>query len=79
MEEEQKSWIIEGFPRTEMQAVALQKMGIIPNKIVMLSQDDEQTLASLIEKLIGGFTGVKCDDPDQLKSMAFSAAMEYKL
>lgn len=37
MEEEQKSWIIEGFPRTEMQAVALQKMGIIPNKIVMLS------------------------------------------
>lgn len=41
MEEEQKSWIIEGFPRTEMQAVALQKMGIIPNKIVMLSQDDE--------------------------------------
>ena len=82
LEDEQKSWIIEGFPRTEMQAVALQKLGFIPDKIVMLQQEDDQTLASLIDKLcqpMGGYSGVKCDDPEQLRSIAFSAAMEYKL
>jgi adenylate kinase family enzyme len=51
LEAEQKSWIIEGFPRTEMQAVALQKMRLIPDKIVLLEQEDDQTLASLIDKL----------------------------
>ena len=38
MEQDQKSWIIEGFPRTEVQAVALQKMKIIPDKFIMLQQ-----------------------------------------
>jgi adenylate kinase family enzyme len=41
LEDEQKSWIIEGFPRTEMQAVALQKLGFIPDKIVLLQQEDD--------------------------------------
>lgn len=47
LESEQKSWIIEGFPRTEMQAVALQKMGFIPDKIVLLEQDENYTFESL--------------------------------
>lgn len=40
-EEGQISWIIEGFPRTEMQAIALMKMGIIPDKFIMLTQNDD--------------------------------------
>lgn len=40
MEKDQKSWIIEGFPMTEVQAVALQKMGIIPDKFIMLNQSE---------------------------------------
>ena len=36
LEQGQKSWIIEGFPMTEVQAVALQKMGIIPDNFIML-------------------------------------------
>jgi adenylate kinase len=30
------SWIIEGFPRTRLQAIALQKMGIVPDKFILL-------------------------------------------
>ena len=30
------SWIIEGFPRTRLQAIALQKMNIIPDKFILL-------------------------------------------
>ena len=51
MEQDQKSWIIEGFPRTEVQAVALQKMGIIPEKFIMLNQASEATYEKVKEKL----------------------------
>jgi hypothetical protein len=55
-------------------------MRMIPDKIVLLEQEDDQTLASLIDKLCqNGYSGVKCDDPERLRSIAFSAAMEYKL
>jgi adenylate kinase len=30
------SWIIEGFPRTRLQAIALQKMSVVPDKFIML-------------------------------------------
>lgn len=30
------SWIIEGFPRTRLQAIALQKMGVVPDKFILL-------------------------------------------
>ena len=53
MEQDQKSWIIEGFPRTEVQAVALQKMGIIPEKFIMLDQPSDETYKKVKEKLSG--------------------------
>ena len=36
LEKDQKSWIIEGFPRTKKQALALQSMDFIVNKFVLL-------------------------------------------
>lgn len=30
------SWIIEGFPRTRQQAIALQRMGVVPDKFILL-------------------------------------------
>jgi adenylate kinase family enzyme len=30
------SWIIEGFPRTRLQAIALQKMSVVPDKFILL-------------------------------------------
>ena len=33
-ENEKKNWIIEGFPRTKIQALSLSKLGIIPDKLI---------------------------------------------
>ena len=38
---------------TEVQAVALQKMGIIPDKFIMLNQSEQQTLDRLKVKYSG--------------------------
>jgi len=35
-EKECRHWIIEGFPRTKSQALAMEKIGIVPDKIVEL-------------------------------------------
>ena len=51
IEQSGKSWIIEGFPRTEAQAIALQKMGVIPDKFIMLNQDDQETFEAVMRNL----------------------------
>lgn len=38
-ESEKMSWVIQGFPRTKVQALSLQKMAVIPDKFVYLSTD----------------------------------------
>jgi adenylate kinase len=43
LEEAQKSWILEGFPKTRLQALAMQKMGIIPDKFILLYIDEAKT------------------------------------
>lgn len=40
LEKAQKSYVLEGFPRTEVQAISLLKMGIIPDKFILLEQND---------------------------------------
>lgn len=41
------SWILEGFPRTRVQALALHKMGIVPDKFVHLGISETQALSRL--------------------------------
>ena len=45
LELDQKYWIIEGFPRTKPQALALQKSGIIPDRFILLNVERERSLA----------------------------------
>tara|TARA_B110000305_G_C18929519_1_gene398906 strand:- start:42 stop:443 length:402 start_codon:yes stop_codon:yes gene_type:complete len=40
-------WILEGFPRTRIQALALQNMKIIPDKFFMLNIADQQSVENL--------------------------------
>ena len=40
-EKNQKSYVLEGFPRTEVQAISLLKMGIIPDKFILLEQNEQ--------------------------------------
>ena len=50
-EKEKKSWILEGFPRTKNQALSLQKLGILPNKVILLKQSKEASLERIKLKL----------------------------
>jgi adenylate kinase family enzyme len=47
-----KSWIIQGFPRTKVQALSLQKMGIIPDKMLLLKVKSSASLARIKNNLI---------------------------
>lgn len=50
-EKESKHWIIEGFPRTKVQALALEELGVIPDKMIELCSSDEVTLEKIKEHL----------------------------
>jgi adenylate kinase len=40
-EKHNKDYIIEGFPRTKVQALALNELGIIPDKIILLRAPEQ--------------------------------------
>jgi adenylate kinase len=42
-------WLLDGFPRTEAQAKALENAGIVPNKVLFLNVPDEL----LVERVVG--------------------------
>ena len=46
-----KSWIIEGFPRTKVQALSLQKNGIIPDRFILLNVERDRSIAQLKKTL----------------------------
>jgi adenylate kinase len=50
VEKEGKDWVIEGFPRTKVQAMSLQKMGVIPDKILYLQCDEETSINRLVQE-----------------------------
>ena len=51
-EKEGKSWIIEGFPRTRKQALALVKMNFIPDKFILLDEKEtEATRERIVDKM----------------------------
>ena len=82
-EKEKKSWIIEGFPRTEAQAIALQKLGVIPDKFILLTQTEDDTYSKLMQNMSGD--GDKpnnllvCDDRTMRARLAKNALLEYNM
>ena len=82
MEAGQKSWIIEGFPRTEAQAIALQKMGIIPDKFILLNQGEDMTYARLVSNMSSDENKpnlLVCTDEALRAKLARNALLEYNL
>ena len=51
-EQEKHSWIVQGFPRTKVQALALQKHQILPDKFVQLNTRQPNQLSRIKNKLI---------------------------
>ena len=82
MEAGQKSWIIEGFPRTEAQAIALQKMGIIPDKFILLNQSEDMTYGRLVSNMSSDENKpnlLVCTDEARRAKLAKNALLEYNL
>lgn len=42
LEKEKKSYILEGFPKTRVQGLALQRAGIIPDTFLLLNLPEEE-------------------------------------
>jgi len=42
LEKENKSFVLEGFPKTRVQGLALQRAGIIPDSFIILNLPDEE-------------------------------------
>ena len=51
LEKAGKSYIVEGFPRTRLQAMALQDKGIVPDKFFVLNLSESNMHKALVEKL----------------------------
>ena len=51
LEIENKSYILEGFPKTKQQGLALQQAGIIPNTFIILTMSDLRIFESCVQKL----------------------------
>ncbi len=79
MEKEQRSYIIEGFPRTEVQAIALQKMGILPDNFILLQQSDQFSCERIIENLSSEDSVVKCKDIESVEELAINAVVENNI
>ena len=87
LEKENKSYILEGFPKTKEQGLSLQRAGIIPNTFIILTMSDQKILESCIQKLsqVNEMNG----DSDSLnyslipeenrEDVARNHAQEYKL
>ena len=77
-ERKDKGWILEGFPRTRMQAMALQNMKIIPDKIFLLNMADQILFERLNQKLFLG-VGAQYNSEAQMKMLSKNAITEYKM
>uniref|UniRef100_A0A3Q3EUN1 Adenylate kinase 8 n=1 Tax=Labrus bergylta TaxID=56723 RepID=A0A3Q3EUN1_9LABR len=50
-------WVLEGIPQTQLQALSLQQVGIIPEHVVMLEAPDDVLLERRQGKLVDPITG----------------------
>lgn len=78
LEKERKSWIIEGFPRTRKQALALQKMGFILDKFILLEVEKEQSIEKVKSNLQSEEAIIHYRE-DVIDKYALNALTEYQM
>lgn len=71
-----KSWVVQGFPRTKAQALALQKLGIIPDKFILLNCKPSASISRLKNNLLA--INQQLYGPD-LEDLAAQCLQEYEL
>ena len=75
-EKEGQSWIIEGFPRTKVQALSLQKIGVIPDKFILLDVKKSTSVTKVKNNLIAANSTLY---GTELEDAANQALDEYDL
>ncbi len=75
-EKDNVSWIIEGFPRTKVQALSLQKIGVIPDKFILLDIKRSASITKVKNNLIAANTSLY---GPELEDVANRALEEYDL
>jgi len=70
------SWILEGFPRTQVQALALQKLGVIPDKIIQMRVAAGTTASRVKANLMAANSPLYGPELDEV---AQQAVEEYEL
>jgi adenylate kinase len=80
LEEENISYIIEGFPRNRTQAIFLQSSGLLPDNIIVLKTDRHNSEESTFEKIKENLenNGIEKSE-DEIKSMAKISVEESEL
>lgn len=53
-EKECRHWIIEGFPRTKIQALSLAHLGVIPDKMIAIKCAEQKTKQRIKQNLLDG-------------------------
>ena len=79
-EEENISYIIEGFPRNRTQAIFLQSSGLLPDNIIVLKTSKQNSENAVFEKISENFenNGVKKDE-NEIKSLAKISVTESEI
>lgn len=54
----QHGWVLDGFPRTEMQARVMVSHGVVPDVVIVIDVADSDILKRLAERLVDTQTGV---------------------
>lgn len=72
------SWIIEGFPRTRLQAIALQKLGIFPDKFILLDVVENISIDKVKRNLKSEDEIINFQEED-IEQISENALTEYRL
>lgn len=75
-EKEGQSWILEGFPRTQVQALALQKLGVVPDKILLIDVDADSTATRVKNNLMTAGSPLYGPELDEVAEQSIE---EYRL
>ena len=70
-EKKAQSWIIQGFPRTRVQALSLQRMGVIPDKFINLEIRKHNALARIKQNLVSTNQDVYGDEADNVAEQMY--------
>ena len=71
LEEENISYIIEGFPRNRTQAIFLQSSGLLPDNIILLTTNKQKSEDAVFEKISENLeNNGKTKDEKEIKSLA---------